>query len=89
MCQYFYILDYVIVFTCSETVPLITYIKKSSWDSSISVVMGCGLGDRGLIPGRAGDFPLLHSIQTGSGAHPASYPVGTGGSFPGGEVAGA
>jgi hypothetical protein len=25
----------------------------------------------------AGDFSLLHSIQTGSGANPASYPVGT------------
>jgi hypothetical protein len=23
-------------------------------------------------------------VQTGSGAHPGSYPVGTGGSFPGG-----
>jgi hypothetical protein len=28
------------------------------------------------------DFFLLHSVQTGSGAHPASYPMGTGGSFP-------
>jgi hypothetical protein len=25
---------------------------------------------------------LLHSVQTGSEAHPFSYPVGTGGSFP-------
>jgi hypothetical protein len=30
------------------------------------------------------DFYLPHSVQTGSGAHPASYPVGTGGDFPGG-----
>jgi hypothetical protein len=28
-------------------------------------------------------------IQIGSGAHPTSYPMGTGGSFPGGKVAGA
>jgi hypothetical protein len=28
------------------------------------------------------DYSLLHSVQTGSGAHPASYPVGTGSSFP-------
>jgi len=28
-------------------------------------------------------------VQTGSGAHPASYPVGTSGSFPGGKAAGA
>jgi hypothetical protein len=30
----------------------------------------------------------LHVIQTGSGAHLA-YPMGTGGSFPGGKEAGA
>jgi hypothetical protein len=35
------------------------------------------------------DFSLLHSVQTGSGAHAASYPVGTGGSFPRGKEAGA
>jgi hypothetical protein len=27
-------------------------------------------------------FSLLHVVQTGSGAHPASYPRGTGGLFP-------
>jgi hypothetical protein len=27
------------------------------------------------------DFSLLHSVQTGSGAHLASYPIGTGSSF--------
>jgi hypothetical protein len=34
------------------------------------------------------DFSHLHSVQTDSGAHPASYPRGTGGSFPGGKAAG-
>jgi hypothetical protein len=29
------------------------------------------------------EFSLLHVVQTGSGAHPASYSMGTGGSFPG------
>jgi hypothetical protein len=29
---------------------------------------------------------LLHVVQTGSGAHWASYPMGTGGCFPGGKV---
>jgi hypothetical protein len=28
-------------------------------------------------------FSSLYSFQTGSGAYPASYPMGTGGSFPG------
>jgi hypothetical protein len=34
------------------------------------------------------DFSLLHSIQTDSGAQPASSPMGTGGCFPGGKAAG-
>jgi hypothetical protein len=29
---------------------------------------------------------ILHSVQTGSGAHTASYTMGTGGSFPGGKA---
>jgi hypothetical protein len=29
------------------------------------------------------DFSLLDSFQTGSGAHPASYPMGTGAVSPG------
>jgi hypothetical protein len=29
-----------------------------------------------------------HHVQNGSGAHPASYPTGTRGSFPGGKAAG-
>jgi hypothetical protein len=37
------------------------------------------------------NFSLCHRIQNGSGPYPASYPMGTGtgGSFPGGNVAGA
>jgi hypothetical protein len=34
------------------------------------------------------DFSLLHSLQIGSEAHPASYPMGTGGSSPGGKAVG-
>jgi hypothetical protein len=34
------------------------------------------------------DFSLLHTVQTGSGAHPASYPMGTGGVFSWGKAAG-
>jgi hypothetical protein len=29
------------------------------------------------------EFSLLHVVQTGSGVHSDSYPMGTGGSFPG------
>jgi hypothetical protein len=35
------------------------------------------------------EFALLHVVQTGSEAHPASYPMGTGDSLPGGKAAGA
>jgi hypothetical protein len=31
---------------------------------------------------------LHHRVQNGSGAHPASYPMGTRGYFPGGKAAG-
>jgi hypothetical protein len=49
---------------------------------------GYGLGDQGLILDRGqGFFSLCHCMQTSSGAHPASYTVGTRGSFPGGKVA--
>jgi hypothetical protein len=35
------------------------------------------------LPAGIRDLYLLHSAQTGSGAHAASYSVGTGGFFPG------
>jgi hypothetical protein len=55
-----------------------------SRDSSVGIALGYGLDDRGSrvrFPG--GDFSLHHRVQNGSGAHPASYPMGTRGSFPG------
>jgi hypothetical protein len=33
------------------------------------------------------EFSLLHVVHTGSGVHPASYPLDTGGPFPGGKAA--
>jgi hypothetical protein len=36
----------------------------------------------GSSPARGWNFSLHHRVQTGSGAHPASYPMGTRGSFP-------
>jgi hypothetical protein len=46
--------------------------------------------DRGVgvpSPGKVKNF--LRVFQTGSGAHPASYPMSTGGSSPGGKADGA
>jgi hypothetical protein len=43
--------------------------------------MGWTAGVRFLAGARY--FSLLHSVQTGSGAHPASYPIGSRGALPG------
>jgi len=40
------------------------------------------------VPGGAWNFSLHHCVQTGSGAYPASYPMGTRDSFPRGKAAG-
>jgi hypothetical protein len=51
-----------------------------------------GLDDQGSrvqFPARAGNFSLHHRVQNGSGVHPASYPMGTRGCFPGDKAAGA
>jgi hypothetical protein len=60
--------------------------------SSVSVATGYGLDDRMIrarVPAGAGNFSLRHRVQTSSGAHPASYPMGSGGPLLGGKVAGA
>jgi hypothetical protein len=48
--------------------------------------LGYGLNDRGSrvrFPAGDGNFSLHHRcVQNGSGAHPASYPMGTRGLFP-------
>jgi hypothetical protein len=57
-----------------------------SRDSSVGIAAGYGLDDWGggsSSPGRVKKFSLLHIVQTGSGVHPTSYKMGTGGSYPG------
>jgi hypothetical protein len=52
--------------------------------------LGYGLDERGSrvrFPAGAGNFCLHQRVQNGSGAHPSSYPVGTGGSFLGDKAA--
>jgi hypothetical protein len=59
--------------------------------SAVGIATAYGLDDRGVrvqVP-VGSEFSLLHIVQIGSGAHPASYPMGTGGPFPRGNVAGA
>jgi hypothetical protein len=58
--------------------------------SSGSIVSDYGLDDRAIgvrSPGGAKDLSSSLSVQTGSGAHPASCTLGTGGPFPGGKSA--
>jgi hypothetical protein len=58
--------------------------------SSVSIVSGYGLDDRAIdvqSPAEARDFSSSLCVQTGSGAHPASCIMGTGGPFPGGNKA--
>jgi hypothetical protein len=62
-----------------------------SRDSSVGIELGYGLDDRGSsvrFPAGAGNVSLHHGVQNSSGAHPASYPMGTRGSFPGGIATG-
>jgi hypothetical protein len=57
-----------------------------SRDSSVGIATVYGLDDRMIgirFPAEARNFSLPHHVQTGSGAHSASYPMGTGGSFAG------
>jgi hypothetical protein len=59
--------------------------------AQLIIALGYGLDDWGSrvqFPVGTGNFSVHHHVHSGSGAHPASYPVGTRGSFPGGEVAG-
>jgi hypothetical protein len=59
-------------------------LKFGSRDSLVGIATGYvqdgrGVGVRILLRAR---FIFLHVVQTGSGAHPAPYPMGIGGSFP-------
>jgi hypothetical protein len=60
-------------------------------DSAVGILTAYGLDGRGV--GVRGpvrqDFTPLHVVQAGSGAHPASNTMSTGGPFPEGKPAGA
>jgi hypothetical protein len=65
------------------------YLILMTRGSSGSIVSEYRLDDRVIevrSPTEAEDFSSSPCVQTGSGAHPASYPMGTGGSFPGGKA---
>jgi hypothetical protein len=67
-------------------IPLII----ASQESIVGISTGYSLDDGGFgvrVPIES-RISLLHVVETGSGAHPAFYPLGTGGSFSGGKAAG-
>jgi hypothetical protein len=52
-------------------------------DNRCSIMSDYRLDNRGSIAGRGKEFFPLASAQTSFEAHPVSYPIGTGGPFPG------
>jgi hypothetical protein len=70
----------------------LNWLIMPSNGGSVGIALHYGLEDRGSrvrFPAGAGSFSLNHRVQNSSGAHPASYTMGTRGSFPGGKAAGA
>jgi hypothetical protein len=59
-----------------------------SRDSSVGIATGYRLDGQGYIPGREKKSFSTPQHPDWFWAHPASYPVGTGVSFPGGKAAG-
>jgi hypothetical protein len=65
---------------------------RSGLYGSVGIALGHGLDDRDSrvrFPARAGNSSLHHRLRNGSGFQTASCLMGTRGSFPGGNVAGA
>jgi hypothetical protein len=60
--------------------------------SSVAIALSYGLDDRSSrvrFPAGGGNLSLYYRVQNGSGAHSASCPMGSRGSFPGNKAAGA
>jgi hypothetical protein len=68
-----------------------TSLHRLVFRFAVGIATDYGLDDRefGVRVPVGSEFYFLHMVQTGSGVHPASYPIGTGGFFPGGKAAGA
>jgi hypothetical protein len=59
-----------------------------TYETTVRIAISYEKDGRSSIAGRSKRF-LFSSVQTGSGVHPASYQIGTGGSFRGNKAAGA
>jgi hypothetical protein len=67
----------------------VTTISYKNRGSSVGIVTGYEPDGGGLIPDGARKFYVLNNVQTASGAHTASYPVGARCYFPWDKAAGA
>jgi hypothetical protein len=65
-------------YTLSIIDTILLYNNKSR-DSSVRIAMGYRLDGWGSSPHKGRNFSLLHSFQTGPGAHITSFSIGTGG----------
>jgi hypothetical protein len=61
-------------------------VAKESYNSAVGKTTGCELNDQGdgVESRQCQELPLLHVVQTDSGAHSALYTMATGSCFPGG-----
>jgi hypothetical protein len=87
MLPIFILLSFIVTFFYSAF--LFAYFHSTGWGSSVSIVSDYGLDDRAIgvrSPAGAKEFSSILCVQTGSGAHPASCPMGTGGPFPGAKA---
>jgi hypothetical protein len=55
------------------------YLAFRSRDSLVDIATGYDRGEREFESRQGKNFSLLHIVQTGSGVHPTSYKMGTGG----------
>jgi hypothetical protein len=66
------------VITQSAAVAIRSFGALGSQDSSVGRALGYGLKTGVRFAAGDENFSLRHCVLTGSGAHPASYPMGTG-----------
>jgi hypothetical protein len=64
---------------------MLRFLGTETSYSSVGIVTDYSLDDRDSIADRAGDFALLHRVQTDPEAYPVPYKMGTGSLFPGGK----
>jgi hypothetical protein len=71
----------VLSFLDTDGLQMMTPRKLLAVTDSRDSSVGTATGYEVQFPARARDVSLLHSVQTGSGAHPASTPMDIWGSF--------